>query len=66
MNHPDIDPNISDKLGETPLHYAARWGNVGECEILLNAGRNVKGRKRVNVNVSSFLFEMLLYIKYFT
>ena len=60
MNDPKIDPNIRDKLGETPLHYAARWGNAGECQILLNAGRNVKDRIKVDVNVSTIVCLVLV------
>lgn len=33
--------NATDKMGYTPLHYAARNGHLDACEILLNAGANL-------------------------
>lgn len=33
--------NATDKMGYTPLHYAARNGHLEACEILLRSGANV-------------------------
>lgn len=33
--------NATDKMGYTPLHYAARNGHLDACKMLLNAGANV-------------------------
>lgn len=33
--------NARDKMGYTPLHYAARNGHLEACEILLRSGANV-------------------------
>lgn len=44
MSCPDIVPNIKDSLQETPLHYAARWGNVEECKVMLDKGRKLQNK----------------------
>lgn len=33
--------NATDKMGYTPLHYAARNGHLDACEILLSADANL-------------------------
>lgn len=52
MNRPDIDPNVKDRLQETPLHYAARWGNTAECRLILEKGCSLR-QNQVDVNVST-------------
>lgn len=33
----NADPNLRHKVGQTPLHYAARLGNESICQLLLSA-----------------------------
>jgi len=35
-----VDPNTTDVIGRTPLHYAANYGNPTTVRILLDAGAN--------------------------
>ncbi|MDY8135949.1 ankyrin repeat domain-containing protein [Aquimarina sp. 2201CG5-10] len=37
----EIDVNISNQYGETPIQYAARYGDVKKVKALLNKGANV-------------------------
>jgi ankyrin repeat protein len=38
------DINISDRLGETPLHYAAQHGNAYVAEVLITNGADVNAK----------------------
>ncbi|TAK76543.1 MAG: ankyrin repeat domain-containing protein [Gammaproteobacteria bacterium] len=42
------NPNLSNKAGNTPLHIAARKGNLGILEQLLNAGADLSIRNHNN------------------
>lgn len=35
------DVNLEDKLKQTPLFYASKFGRIPACEVLINAGANV-------------------------
>src|ERR1700683_3914704 len=37
---------VKDRLGHTPLHYAALYGNVESVRILLEHGADVNGRNK--------------------
>ncbi len=44
LSHPDIDVNVRDSIGKTPLHYACWFlldGYDEKIELLLKAGANV-------------------------
>ena len=38
------DVNVRDSIGETPLHYAARWGHKGIAELLIANGADVNAK----------------------
>ena len=58
MSCPDINPNIKDSLQETPLHYAARWGNVEECKVMLDKGRKLQNKINLEVSRNTMLAEL--------
>lgn len=36
----NVDPNVRNKLGETPLHLGAKCNNFDVCLLLLEKGAN--------------------------
>ena len=40
------DVNSRDEDGDTPLHFAARWGNPANVQVLLDAGADVMARDK--------------------
>lgn len=52
----DIDVDIKDKLGRTPLHYACSYGDSKSLKILLAS--------RANVNVKSIVKILKFYLFY--
>ena len=36
------DPNITDKDGNSPLHYAALYGNINMAKVLIEGGSDPK------------------------
>lgn len=38
LSWPDGNPNIPDKLGQTPVHLAARFGRASSLRLLLDNG----------------------------
>ncbi|KAI9249041.1 ankyrin repeat-containing domain protein [Sporodiniella umbellata] len=38
LQHPEIDINVKDQLGQTPLHYAVQRNQMGSLRALLSAG----------------------------
>ena len=40
--------NSSDRFGRTPLHHAAKAGNIGAIKILLEKRGNSKGEIQIN------------------
>ncbi|XP_064625518.1 ankyrin-3-like [Lineus longissimus] len=42
LSCPDIDVNLKDKLGKSPIHYATQIGNQETVVDLLNAGCDMK------------------------
>lgn len=64
-----LDVNLSDKSGNTPLHYASRFGNIDICRYLValkarTGVRNASGQSPYDVAESHIVRQFLLPLQF--
>lgn len=48
----NVDVNVADAWGYTPLHYAASWGKIDVVRYLISKGANVTARTRLGMTTA--------------
>ena len=43
------DPNVADELGRTPLHIAAKTGDIASVNLVLERGANINAVEKVRM-----------------